>query len=277
MLTAALIALPAPRTAFAVERIENSLGMRLVLIPAGQFQAGSTADAPQAEDDERPQHWVRISRPFYLGAYEVTQAQYQRVMGANPSWYRPGGPGADQVRGLDTSRFPVDMVSFDDMVEFCQRLSARPEERSAGRAYRLPTEAEWEYACRAGTTTAFSCGNSLSPTQANIAADHQPLAALPSAAERGPLPVGSFAPNAFGLYDMHGNVWEGCADLYGFDYYAHAPVVDPQGPAVGTGRVVRGGDWRFPASFARSANRDFTRASRRDLGNGFRVAMSKAE
>ncbi len=194
--------------------------MRLVLIPAGRFLAGSAADATQAEDDERPQHLVEISRPFYLGACEVTQAQFERVTETNPSWYRPGGPGSDQVRGQDTSRFPVDMVSFDDMVEFCRRLSALPDERHARRVYRLPTEAEWEYACRAGTTTSFSCGVTLSPAQANVAADTQPLAALPTAAERGPMPVGSFPPNAFGLYDMHGNVWEGCADRYAFDYYA---------------------------------------------------------
>jgi formylglycine-generating enzyme required for sulfatase activity len=276
-LTAALAAISGVVPSFAADAIENSIGMRLVLIPAGRYLAGSPAGAAHADDDERPRHLVEIRRPFYLGAYEVTQAEFERVMGTNPSWYRPGGPGADQVRGQDTRRFPVDMVSFDDMLEFCRRLSALSAERSAGREYRLPTEAEWEYACRAGSATAFHCGPALSPAQANIAADNQPLAALPAATEHGPVPVGSFPPNAFGLYDMHGNVWEGCSDRYAFDYYAHAPAADPQGPAAGTGRVVRGGDWRFPAAFARSANRDFTRASRRDLGNGFRVAMTKAE
>ncbi len=238
-------------------------------IPAGDFSAGSPADDAQAEDDERPRHRVRISRPFYLGAYEVTQAEYARVMGANPSWFSPTGPGRLQVLGLDTNRHPVDMLSWDDAIEFCRRLSRLPDEQRAGRVYRLPTEAEWEYACRAGTATRFHTGDLLSPRQANVG-DAAPRRELGRT-----VAVGSYEPNALGLYDMHGNVWEWVADIYCYDYYRDCPAVDPPGPSSGTGRVVRGGDWWFDVRNCRSANRDLTRASRRDLGNGFRVACDQ--
>jgi formylglycine-generating enzyme required for sulfatase activity len=266
VLAAALIVLSP--TGIAAEEIVNSIGMRLVRIPAGEFLMGSPDTEANADEDERPQHRVRISRPFFLGCYEVTQAEYQLVMGSNLSWFSSEGGGREQVTGKGTARYPVDMVSWEDAVEFCRRLSAIPEERAARRVYRLPSEAEWEYACRAGSKTSFATGETISSREANIANGRS------LAPEEGvPVPVGSFRPNAFGLYDMHGNVWEWCSDWYAFTYYQSSPQVDPPGPQGGTGHVVRGGDWHFGPQTARSANRDFIRATRRDLGNGFRVAV----
>jgi formylglycine-generating enzyme required for sulfatase activity len=258
---------PPGKPVSASSALTNSIGMQLVLLPAGRYVAGSSVDDPQAEADEQTAHRVTISRPFYLGRYEVTQDEYRQVMGDNPSWFARGAPGEPQVRGQNSGRWPVDMVSWDDAVEFCRRLSQLPAEQAAGRVYRLPTEAEWEYACRAGSTTRFAFGRQLSAADANI---------RDGGAESGghPRAVGSYRPNAFGLYDLHGNVWEWCSDAYDAGYYEHAPPLDPPGPAEGTGRVVRGGDWQFPARYARSANRDLTRASRRDLGNGFRAALA---
>jgi formylglycine-generating enzyme required for sulfatase activity len=253
--------------------IVNSLGMEFVPIAAGEFLMGSPAEAEEAALDERPARAVRISRPFHLGRYEVTQAEFRAVMDRNPSWFSPAGGGRDEVLGVDTDRHPVEFVSWDEAVEFGRRLSELPAELSAGRAYRLPTEAEWEYAARAGSTTPFAFGERLKPADAAVRFHSD---AGPSTTR----PVGSYRPNAWGLYDMHGNVWEWCAELYDADHYASRSVatggaidVDPEGPPTGTGRVVRGGDYRFGPSEARSANRDFTRQSRRDWGNGFRVVL----
>jgi len=230
---------------------------------------GSADDDAGSDDDERPRHRVRITRSFYLGAYEVTQAEYETIMGTNPSWFSASGPGRKTVEGQDTSLWPVDMASWNDAIEFCRVISQTPAEKTAGRAYRLPTEAEWEYACRAGATTRFNLGDTLRPGEARAQLEGPP----PAAKHLGhPLAVGSFRPNAFGLYDMHGNVWEWCADRYAHDDYRFALADDPRGPAAGTGRVVRGGDWHCEALHCRSANRDFTRATRRNLGTGFRVA-----
>ncbi len=138
--------------------VTNSVGMKLVLIPAGEFMMGSLESDKVALIGEKPQHRVRITKPFYLGAREVTQEQYEHVMGINPSHFSGGGKGADKVSHQDTRRFPVETVSWDDAVLFGDKLSAIPDERDARRTYRLPTEAEWEYACRAGTTTACHYG-----------------------------------------------------------------------------------------------------------------------
>jgi len=247
--------------------------MQFVRIPAGEFRRGSPAGDPAADADERPPRSVRLTRPFHLGRYEVTQSQYRAVMGENPSWFSPAGGGSDDVPGVDTSHHPVEYVTWDEAVEFCRRLSELETERAAGRSYRLPTEAEWEYAARAGTTTRFHTGDDLPSDAANVRTETD-------AAPRTTRPVGSYAPNAWGLYDMHGNVWEWCADRYDSDgdaalapSAADSIAVDPAGPPAGTGRVVRGGDYRSDARAARSANRDFTRQSRRDWGNGFRVVL----
>ena len=245
--------------------------MKLVLIPAGKFLMGSPAGEGE-RDPEELQHEVTISKPFYLGAHEVTQGQYQKVMGRNDSHFRGkvgGGPD-----------FPVEQVRSGEAVAFCNKLSNLAEERKAGRVYRLPTEAEWEYACRAGTTTVFHFGNTLAATQANFKGTG-PYGAAP----RGPYlqkttKVGSYAPNAWGLYDMHGNVSEWCADWYDPDYYKNSPKLDPTGPAkgvLGTGfasdyfRVVRGGCWLDEGRACRAAYRFRFQANELYRLVGFRV------
>jgi formylglycine-generating enzyme required for sulfatase activity len=229
--------------------------MKLARIPAGEFLMGSSDTDPGARDDEKPQHRVRISKPFYLGVHEVTQAEFQGLMGTNPSSFTREGLLKDAPADFDFARLPVDNVTWYAAVEFCRRLSDLPAEKKAGRVYRLPTEAEWEYACRAGTTTVFSLGNTLSSTQANF------NGAIPfGAAPKGPFlnhtaAVGSYQPNAFGLYDMHGNLHEWCMDRFDRDYYRVSPAVDPKGPSQGSSRVIRGGDWYSDGRDCRSAFR----------------------
>jgi len=244
--------------------------MKLADIPAGEFLMGSP-DTEEGLSSNEHQHRVRITKPFRLGVYQVTQAEYQRVMRMNPSWFASTGKGRDQVAGKDTSRFPVEAVSWDDAVEFCSKLSALPEERRAGRTYRLPTEAAWEYACRAGTTTPFHFGRQLNGGEANCHGNY-PYATT----SKGPYLTrtrtgGFYAPNGFGLHDMHGNLWEWCADFYGADYYKKSPVADPGGPPEGSSRVLRGGSWHYDAVFCRAASRDRFTPSNRNNYYGFRV------
>ena len=239
--------------------------MRLVLIPAGRFVMGTPNHEKGRRAHEGPPHAVLITRSFYLGSYEVTQEEFTKMLGQNPSDFK-------EVPGVDPGRLPVEQIVFDEAVEFCQRLSAAEPERAAGRNYRLPTEAEWEYACRAGTTTVFSCGDRLDSTQANFEGWH-PY----GGAERGlfverPTQVGSYPPNPFGLYDMHGNVYEWVSDWYAHDYYEKSPAADPKGPDRGQLRVLRGGSWRNIGSFLRCGERYFDRPDRRHVDHGLRVA-----
>jgi formylglycine-generating enzyme required for sulfatase activity len=234
----------------APKEIVNSIGLKMVLIPAGTFTMGSPESEKERLDIET-QHTVEISKPFYLGAYEVTQAQFQKVGGA---------PNRSRFKGSD---LPVENLNWHHTNAFLARLSNLPAEKTAGRRYRLPTEAEWEYACRAGTTTPFNCGESLSAKLANF------NGAFPyGGAEKGPYlrqtcKVGSYQPNAWGLYDMHGNVQEWCSDYYDPDYYKSSPKKDPHGPAKGVlstdykdfYRVVRGGSWLDEGRGCRSAYR----------------------
>jgi uncharacterized protein (TIGR02996 family) len=246
-----------------VPEVCNSLGMRLALIPPGRFLMGSPDAEPSRYADEGPRHEVILTGGFYLGVFPVTQEEYQRVVGDNPSRFR-------RVRGLRTTkRLPVEMISWVDAMAFCRRLSDSPEERKAGRSYTLPTEAQWEYACRGGTTSAFSTGPTLTPEQANIrgvASEEKRLA-------DGPTPVGRYPPNPFGLFDMNGNVWEWCLDFYSAAYYKRSGRTDPPGPRRGTTRVLRGGDWSSPAGLARSADRGHNDPEARYDYNGFRVVM----
>jgi uncharacterized protein (TIGR02996 family) len=234
--------------AYRCPRLTNSIGMALLLLPPGSFLMGSPPEEERRLRDEGPQHMVTITRPFYLGIYPVTQEEYQRVMGNNPSWFSPTGRFSDRVEGQDTRRFPVESVSWDDAVEFCRKLSELPAEKRAGRLYRLPTEAEWEYACRGGTCDGkpfyVECPtSSLSSTQANFDGNF-PYGGAAKGPHLGRITaVGSYKPNAFGLYDMHGNVWEWCSDWYDEHYYSQSPPQDPQGPQRGQGRVPRGGSW----------------------------------
>jgi formylglycine-generating enzyme required for sulfatase activity len=238
------------------KEVVNSIGIKLVFIPGGKFVMGmpKTEKILYGNEDE---HEVEITRVFYMGAYEVTQEQYEKVMGNNPSRFSPTGPGKGVVTGMDTRSFPVEGVQWAKAVEFCKTLSALPEEAKAGRKYRLPTEAEWEYACRAGTKTRFAFGDDLTLEQANVGGRFPSPAPKAGNGLGRTCKVGSYKPNAWGLYDMHGNVWEWCADWYQPDYYTKSPKKDPPGPETGNGdrRVRRGGDYGVLGLHARSGAR----------------------
>jgi uncharacterized protein (TIGR02996 family) len=249
-------------------RLTNSIGMELVLIPPGTCLMGSPEDEEARSDDEGPVHEVAISRPFYLGVHPVTQEQYQRVMGTNLSHFQ-------SIPGENTKLFPVEIVSWEDAVAFCEKLSALPQEKQSGHTYRLPSEAEWEYSCRGGASSyrVFHFGNSLSSKQANFNGNYPYGGADKGASLKRPCKVGSYAPNGFGLYDMHGNVWEWCHDWYAQDYYAQSPQENPPGPSEGSYRVVRGGSWGGYGSYCRSANRGRFEPADRRRYLGFRVAL----
>jgi formylglycine-generating enzyme required for sulfatase activity len=240
------------------KEITNSIGMKLVLIPKGTFMMGSPNEEEGAINDEE-QHQVTISKDYYLGATEVTQGQYEKVMGTNPSEFQKR-----VIRKSDSSMYPVEQVSWEDAVEFCKRLSALPEENKAGRMYRLPTEAQWEYACRADCKMAYSFGESLKSL-----GDYAWFGGNSNDQTH---PVGEKKPNAWGLYDMHGNVWEWCSDWY--DEYPKGTISDTTGPKEGSGRVRRGGSWFGGAAFCRSAFRTWIIPSHRNYDLGFRVALS---
>ncbi len=210
---------------------------------------------------EGPTHRVSISQPFYLGACEVTQSEYERIMGVNPSWFSSTGLGKDSVVGADTQRYPVEQVSWEAATAFCKRLGQRDK-----KAYRLPTEAEWEHACRAGSTSPFSFGEN--PVSSDVYAWYL------KNSRNSTWPVGLKTPNAFGLYDVHGNVWEWCQDWIADDYYAASLPVDPAGPPAGTFRSLRGGSWGNIASQCRSAARSNREPEFRDRWIGFRVVQT---
>jgi formylglycine-generating enzyme required for sulfatase activity/tRNA A-37 threonylcarbamoyl transferase component Bud32 len=238
-------------------RVVNSIGMQLVELPAGTFPMGLPATASEAEPDEIPQRSVTISRPFWMSVHEVTQGQFQKVMGQNPS-------ALTAARG-GTPNHPVENVTWQEAKDFCDRLSARDAEKQAGRRYRLPTEAEWEYACRADSKTIYSFGND--------AAQLGPHAVFVLNADSKPAPVGKLLPNAWGLYDMHGNVGEWCADWYDRSYYRSRVDRDPRGPAGGDYRVWRGGAWNTSGRECRSTYRHRDLPGERKPGVGFRVVM----
>jgi formylglycine-generating enzyme required for sulfatase activity len=275
--------------------ISNSIGMKMVLIPAGEFMMGSGETAEQlakAFDSkaeyfagEYPQHRVRITKPFYMGQYPVTLGEFLMFYhdadyklekerdgkedfgtldngeyGKSAS-FRPWAPGGWKP-GMDD---PVVWVTWNDAVAFCGWLS-----KKEGKEYRLPTEAQWEYACRAGSTTRYCFGDSESEL-GDYAWYGKNLEGW------GTKPVGGKRPNAWGLYDMHGNVWQWCADWYDKDYYAASPVDDPKGPDSGLGRVLRGGGWIDPAWICRSAFRRSFEPGYRFDDPGFRVARALAE
>jgi uncharacterized protein (TIGR02996 family) len=254
----------------------NSIGMQLALIPAGAFLMGSPESEANRSAAEGPQHEVALSRPFYLGVYPATQEQWQRVMGSNPSHFCSRGGGKKMVRGLDTRNFPVEQVSWEGAAAFCQKLSELPEETRAGRVYRLPTEAEWEYACRGGaaSSTPFHFGTSLSSTQANFDGTYPYGGAAKGPSLGRTTEVGAYpVSNAFGLYDLHGNVCEWCADWFGPDYYARSPRTDPPGPPEGRDRVIRGGGWNSHGGDCRSAHRSRFGPGYWFFSVGFRAAL----
>ncbi len=239
--------------------ITNSVKMKLAHIPAGTFMMGSPRSEAE-RDDKEERHEVTLTRPFYIGVYEVKQSEYAEVMrGSKEFKDRSSFKGANR---------PVENVEWKKTQLFCQRLTARAEEKSAGRRYRLPTEAEWEYACRAGTSTAFHVGDALSSDQANMNGKYPAGGAKPGKYLRQTAVVGSYKENAFGLHDMHGNVAEWCSDWYDPEYYLDSPEEDPLGPPLGVvdtkftnnGKqnffvVVRGGCWVDDGRACRSAYR----------------------
>ncbi len=269
--------------------VTNSIGMKLVLIPPGEFEMGSSQElieeelktAPKKDNwylehlpGEGPRHHVRITRPFYLGMYPVTQEEYQHVMGASPSEFSATGKSKDKVAGLDTKRFPAEMVTWTDADEFCSRLSEMAEEKSAGR-YRLPSEAQWEYACRAGSTGRwfFSPASDEKKAAEALLPDY---AWFSNNSGWRPHPVGGRRASPWGLYDIYGNVWQWCQDWHANDYYAKSPTNDPAGPPGGSHRVDRGGSWDYPAGRCRSAQRD-DGPGHRNFDHGFRVSRVLAE
>jgi formylglycine-generating enzyme required for sulfatase activity len=230
----------------------------MVFIPGGSFMMGSSTDERKSSSSERPRHKVTIP-DFYMGRYPVTQAQYKFIMGKIPSPFSRQGDNK-----------PVDLVSWNEAVAFCQKLSA-----VTSKTYRLPSEAEWEYACRAGTTTPFYFGKTITTDLANYCGCSTYGQVPNSLYRKETTTVGSFPPNAFGLYDMHGNVWEWCQDVW-HDSYQGAPS---DGRAWTEGntftqerRVLRGGSWSDIPWYCRSACRSSNYADNRYILNGFRVA-----
>jgi len=226
----------------------DGVGIEMVRVPAGRFLMGSSAGGGT---DEHPQHEVTLST-FYMGKYEVTQLQWRSVMQLpkeriylkpNPSYFKG-------------DNLPVEQVSWEEAVEFCERLSRKTE-----RTYRLPTEAEWEYACRAGTTGPY-------------AGDLKAMAWYSDNSDRRTHPVGSKQANSFGLYDMYGNVWEWCVDWYLAKYYSMSPKSDPRGPNSGSNRTRRGGSWQDSAPYLRSAHRDLKNTGFQGNNLGFRLVMT---
>ncbi|OQX08654.1 MAG: hypothetical protein BWK80_47925, partial [Desulfobacteraceae bacterium IS3] len=259
------------------KRFTNSIGMEFVWIPPGEFMMGSPEGEPGRYDNERL-HRVKLIRGFYIQTTPVTQGQWKALMKNNPSRFKDGGDDC-----------PVEMVSWNDAQEFIKKLnldSARlpsevetrlpvgelsPAVGERSRTYRLPTEAEWEYACRAGTDTPFCFGRCLSTDEANYDGNY-PLKGCPKGKYREKTtPVKTFPPNDWGLYDMHGNVWEWCQDWYG-DYPSGA-VTDPAGPDSGSNRVGRGGSWLNVARLCRSARRSRDSPGLRYNYLGFRLLL----
>jgi formylglycine-generating enzyme required for sulfatase activity len=261
---------------FGLPRLTNKPGMKFALIPPGRFLMGSPPEEEERQEDEQ-QHEVEITRAFWLGVTPVTVGQFRafralqaidtnQEMDISLIWRFPSFSQSDT--------HPVVNVNWDDAQEFCAALTnARP-----GRLFRLPSEAEWEYACRAGAleTHPFHIGQplrSLSSTQANFDGNH-PYSGSPKGPYRERTSrVSSYPANGWGLYDLHGNVWEWCADWYDPIYYDQSPLQDPAGPLLGPSRVIRGGSWYNAGRSCRSAGRSALHQGFRDFRVGFRVAL----
>ena len=239
------------------EDLGNGIFLEMVQIPAGSFKMGSTPDETGRKESEGPERIVNVPA-FFMGKFEVTQEQYQQIIGKNPS-------------GFQGKKRPVEGVSWNDAIEFCKKLSQK-----IGRTYRLPSEAEWEYACRAGTTMPFYFGETITTDLVNYNGNYN-YGAAPKGKNRGETTnVGSFPPNAFGLYDMHGNVWEWCQDDCHRDY-TNAPKDGSAWTSQGRDRkLLRGGSWGIDAENCRSAFRFNFNLDYNYYLIGFRVVCSGA-
>ncbi len=284
------------------ESVQTSADGEMVLIPPGEFLMGTPNSEPERDPDEMP-HRVRVTRPFYFGKYEVTQQEYERVMGDNPSSFSLNGYRSQAAAEYETSRFPVEATTWYDAVAYCNKLSEadglpeyytlRAVTRDQGRirkaevtivgggGYRLPTEAEWEYACRAGTTTPFHFGASSNGGEANVNGEvPYPQVGTPKRPRLDRTStVGSYRPNRFGLFDMHGNVWEWCQDWFDEGYYTNSPTDDPTGTSSEAAygrRSLRGGSWYVGPTLARSGSRywDGYFSTRGSFEVGFRIATT---
>jgi formylglycine-generating enzyme required for sulfatase activity len=255
----------------------------MVWIPSGTFTMGSPTSEAQRSSSET-QHTVTLTKGFYIGKYAVTQGEYLALMGSNPSYFTTRD-FFGQTIPADLNR-PVEQVGWVDATNYCTHLTQ--QEQAAGRlpvgwAYRLPTESEREYACRAGTTTAFNFGSGIHGGMASFFDSYEYDASVGEISVSNPavawLPrttaVGSYQPNAWGLYDMHGNVSEWCRDLFGT--YPTGSVTDPQGGASGSIHVIRGGCFYTHGAYCRSAYRDFGSLSLKNNGIGFRVVLAPGQ
>jgi formylglycine-generating enzyme required for sulfatase activity len=240
--------------------LNATVAMDMIWCPPGTFTMGSPTTEAGRQSDREDEHNVSLTQGFYLGKYEITQAQYEAVIGTNPS----------EFNATSNGNRPVEKVSWTEAVAFCTQLTTQEQAAgrlSAGWAYELPTESQWEYACRAGTTTRFSWGDSITITNANYS----------SSGYSQTRDVGQYAANPWGFFDMSGNVWEWTADRYQAAYPTGNPVIDPTGPASGSNRVGRGGSWNNGGADMRSAERNSYNTSHRSYGIGFRVSLQKSQ
>jgi formylglycine-generating enzyme len=312
--TSLIQAEPPDQKAQKSQEITNSIGMELVLIPPGEFMMGGTEPAeelvkafaaynrkPEFFKDEYPRHKVRITKAFYLGKHEVTRGDFRKFVEdtgykTEPEKDGEGGWGYNPLTGhcegrdlhfswqntgfKQTDEHPVINVTWNDALAFCRWLG-----RKEGKTYRLPTEAEWEYACRGQTATRYHNGddpdgldevaNVLDAKGRTTFPHVQELTFFPADNPKFTIPAGSKKPNRFGLYDLHGNVWEWCADWYGADYYSKSPVDDPAGPDTGDRRVRRGGGWNSFPLWARASFRNWNSPVTRCVNLGFRIVREE--
>ncbi len=238
------------------QKLQFPEGLDMVLIPTGKFEMGAGQNDPDRERNEMPMHPIEIPFPFYISIHEITRQQFKTVMNSDPS--------QNEAKGI-IGNLPVDSVRFSETQHFCEKLNDSPDwEKPRGYFFRLPTEAEWEYTCRAGTKTPFSCGDQLTGTYATFLSSGKPVIH----------PVGLKEANPWGVFDMHGNLFEWTNDFYSEVYYMNSPIADPPGPTTGNKRTVRGGSFKSPAPECRSPFRMGLPPEKRNPEVGFRIVLA---